>query len=111
MSFLSTAWRAVELAREYDGALEAAMVAAKDGFPLRVIVQRFAEETESKLDDRAVEVLVDGATRAVVLAQRTATWASSLAAWVEDNGPRIVEGARRLGVQAIRLENRLESLL
>lgn len=111
MSFLSTAWRALELARDYDGAVAAARTVAESGGTVYDIVRVFAAETDNLLDDRAVEVLTDGCTKGIEWARKAASWAASLAAWIEDNGPKIAETAAKVGVQAVRIENRLESLL
>ena len=111
MSFLATAWRALELARDYDDAVKAARVSLQAGGTVSDVVMAFAARTDSQLDDRAVEVLTEGAVKGIEWARKAASWAASLAAWVEDNGPKIAETAAKVGVHAVRIENRLESLL
>lgn len=111
MSFLATAWRALELARDYDGAVAAAKTVAESGGTVFDIVRAFAADTDGLLDDEAVAVLTEGATKGIEWARTTASWASSLAAWVEDATPHVERAAIKIGVLAVRIENRLESLL
>lgn len=99
MTFLATAARAVRLAQQYTDAWEAALEALEHERPLPEVVRAFASKTENQLDDRAAEVLIDGLTRAIGVAETFAHFAAVAS-------PKLAE----LGAQAVGWQLRLRNL-
>lgn len=99
MSFLSTAARAIRLAREYSDATDAALKAIEEGSSLSCVVFSFASRTENQIDDQAAEILIEGLEKAIEAAEAAAHLAAIYS-------PKLSEW----GVQALKIERKLREL-
>ena len=89
MSFLASAWQAIQVGREYSGAVEAARAALAAGHPLPVVVAAFAEKTEGTFDDGAAAALEAGLRRGAEWSRQAALVLGRAASAIETNGPRV----------------------
>lgn len=88
MSFLASAWKAIQVGREYSGAVEAASAAFAAGRPLPDVVAAFAEKTEGTFDDGAAAALEAGLRRGIEVAHQAATVLGRAAGVIEQQTPR-----------------------
>lgn len=87
MSFLASAWRAVQVGREYSGAVEAAQAAFAAGRPLPEVVAAFAEQTEGTFDDGAAAALEAGLRRGAEWSRQAALALGRVASTIETKAP------------------------
>jgi len=87
MSFLASAWKAVQVGREYSGAVEAAHAAFVAGRPLPDVVAAFAEQTEGTFDDGAAAALEAGLRRGIEVAHQAAQVLGRVAGAIEQHAP------------------------
>lgn len=120
---------AVSVTMETSRAAGAAKQALQDGKPLADAVRAFADETETELDDRAVDELIDGTEQLVIFAREAAVlalkWAPRLDAsagrgiaqgrrvldWAEGNLPELRNGLASFARGASRVANEAEKIL
>ena len=87
MSFWAAAKTAWFLGNEYGGAWEAAKQALDEGRPLTTIIEAFARQTEGKLDDEAVAILIAGIAQGIGLLQHAALRCGQFAEAIEEHAP------------------------
>lgn len=129
MGAFSALGTVVSLTLETSRAASAAREALDDGRPLAEVVRVFAQETETDLDDRAVEELIEGmekfvevarevAVLAIRVAPRLEEWAEvgiargrEVLDWAEANLPEVREGLATVASGASRVADEAERLL
>ena len=129
MGAFSALGTVVSLTLETSRAASAAREALDDGRPLAEVVRAFAQETETDLDDRAVEELIEGmekfvevarevAVLAIRVAPRLEEWAEvgiargrEVLDWAEANLPEVREGLATVASGASRVADGAERLL
>jgi hypothetical protein len=96
MGLLSALGTAVAVTMETSRAASAARQSLRSGAPLAEAVRAFARETETDLDDRVVEELIDGTEQVVELARQAAITALKWAPRLDTSAARAISQGRRL---------------
>jgi CHASE3 domain sensor protein len=105
---LSAAVTALAVVAETSRAADAAHAALDRGEALADAVRAFAAETETQLDDAAVEEMIDAAEAAVDWTRQAGVWLVASGPRVEEHGRRLIEGLR---LAADSMERELPGLI
>lgn len=100
-------WR---VGHEHQGAWTAALGAIERGESYLDAARAFADETSHEIDDEAVETLAELLEQAVDALHQAANALGRGASMLELYAPSVLHTARRAGVCAIQIANRLDAL-